>query len=88
MTVGSRAEVFHGNANATSGGLTKKDLMMKDGRIFSKAASKAAKKSLKQNPKFMAFIELAKEKAEKKDSFCLVPKKGSKSYKKIIKASK
>ena len=76
MTVGSRAEVFHGNANATSGGLTKKDLMMKDGRIISKAASKAAKKSLKQNPKFMAFIELAKEKAEKKDSFCLVPKKG------------
>ena len=43
MTVGSRAEVFHGNANATSGGLTKKDLMMKDGRIISKAASKAAK---------------------------------------------
>ena len=33
MTVGSRAEVYHGNANATSGGLTKKDLMMKDGRI-------------------------------------------------------
>ena len=88
MTVGSRAEVFHGNANATSGGLTKKDLMMKDGRIISKAASKAAKKSLKQNPKFMAFIDLAKEKAEKKDGFCLVPKKGSKTYKKIIKASK
>jgi len=88
MTVGSRAEVYHGNANATSGGLTKKDLMMKDGRIISKAASKAAKKSLKQNPKFMAFIDLAKEKAEKKDCFCLVPKKGSKSYKKIIKASK
>ena len=88
MTVGSRAEVFHGNANATSGGLTKKDLQMKDGRIISKAASKAAKKSLKQNPKFMAFIDLAKEKAEKKDGFCLVPKKGSKTYKKIIKASK
>ena len=46
MTVGSRAEVFHGNADATSGGLTKKDLQMKDGRIISKAASKAAKKSL------------------------------------------
>ena len=88
MTVGSRAEVFHGNANATSGGLTKKDLMMKDGRIISKAASKAAKKSLKQNPKFMAFIELAKEKAAKKDHFCLVPKKGSKTYKKIIKDNK
>ncbi len=40
------------------------------------------------NPKFMAFIELAKEKAEKKETFCLVPKKGSKTYKKIIKASK
>ena len=88
MTVGSRAEVFHGNADKTPGGLSKKDLIMKDGRVVSKAASKAAKKSLKQNPKFMAFIELAKEKAEKKDSFCLVPKKGSKTYKKIIKASK
>jgi pantoate kinase len=38
--------------------------MMKDGRIISKAASKAAKKSLKSNPKFQAFIDLAKEKAE------------------------
>jgi len=26
MTVGSRAEVFHGNATQTSGGLVKKDL--------------------------------------------------------------
>ena len=88
MTVGSRAEVFHGTANQTSGGLTKKDLMMKDGRIVSRAASKAAKKSLKNNPKFQAFIELAKEKAAKKDHFCLVPKKGSKTYKKIIKDNK
>ncbi len=86
--IGSRAEVFHGNADATSGGLAKKDLTMKDGRIISKAASKAAKKSLKKNPKFQAFIDVAKEKAVKKDSFCLVPKKGSKTYKKIIKDSK
>ena len=86
--IGSRAEVFHGNADNTSGGLAKKDLTMKDGRIISKAASKAAKKSLKKNPKFQAFIDLATEKAEKKDGFCLVPKKGSKTYKKIIKASK
>tara|TARA_Y100000389_G_C17293164_1_gene429085 strand:+ start:239 stop:502 length:264 start_codon:yes stop_codon:yes gene_type:complete len=86
--IGSRAEVFHGTADATSGGLTKKDLVMKDGRIISKAASKAAKKSLKQNPKFQAFIDLAKEKSEKKETFCLVPKKGSKTYKKIIKANK
>lgn len=44
MTVGSRAEVFHGTADQTSGGLMKKDLKMKDGRIISKAASKASKK--------------------------------------------
>jgi pantoate kinase len=86
--IGSRAEVFHGNADATSGGLAKKDLMMKDGRIVSKAASKAAKKSLKQNPKFQAFIEMAKEKASKKGAFCLVPSKGTKTYKKIIKDNK
>jgi hypothetical protein len=88
MTVGSRAEVFHGTANQTSGGLTKKDLMMKDGRIVSRAASKAAKKSLKSNPKFQAFIDLAKEKSEQKGSFCLVPSKKTKAYKKIIKDNK
>lgn len=88
MAVGSRAEVFHGNADSTSGGLRKGDLKMKDGRIISRAASKAAKKSLKQNPKFKAFILIAKEKAVKKDHFCLVPKKGTKSYKKIIKDNK
>jgi hypothetical protein len=88
MTVGSRAEVFHGTAQSTSGGLNKSDLMMKDGRIISRAASKAAKKSLKQNPKFRAFIELAVSKAEKKDHFCQSPKKGSKSYKKISKDNK
>ena len=86
--IGSRAEVFHGNADNTSGGLAKKDLMMKDGRIISKAASKAAKKSLKSNPKFAAFIDLAKEKAAKKDSFCLVHAKDTKAYKKIIKDNK
>ncbi len=86
--IGSRAEVFHGNADATSGGLAKKDLMMKDGRIVSKAASKAAKKSLKKNPKFQAFIDLAKEKADKKGVFYLVPSKGTKTYKKIIKDNK
>ena len=84
MTVGTRAEVFHGTADKTPGGLTKKDLQMKDGRIISKAASKASKKSLKSNPVFQAFIDRAKE----KDGFCLVPKKGSKTYKKIIKDNK
>ena len=32
-TVGSRAQVWNGNAKKTSGGLTKKDLFKKKGRI-------------------------------------------------------
>ena len=36
-TIGSRAEVFHGNAKHTSGGLTEKDLIQnKHGRIVSR----------------------------------------------------
>ena len=45
LNVGSRAQVMHGTAHKTSGGLTKDDLMMKNGRIVSKKASKAALKS-------------------------------------------
>jgi hypothetical protein len=45
MRVGSRAQVMHGTAHHTSGGLTKKDLKMnKWGRIVSKAKSSKAKK--------------------------------------------
>ena len=43
--IGSRAEVFHGNAKHTSGGLEKKDLKKnKHGRIVSIKASKTAKR--------------------------------------------
>lgn len=43
--VGSRAQVMHGTAQKTSGGLTRKDLKMnKWGRIVSKAKSAKAKK--------------------------------------------
>lgn len=45
MTIGSRAQVFHGNADRTAGGLTKKDLKMKDGEIVSKAKAKSEKKN-------------------------------------------
>ena len=45
MTVGTRAQVWHGTADRTSGGLTKKDLFMKNGRIRSKRASRSAKKN-------------------------------------------
>jgi len=45
QTIGSRAQVMHGTAHHTSGGLTKKDLKMnKWGRIVSKAKSMKAKK--------------------------------------------
>lgn len=43
--VGSRAEVWHGTAHHTSGGLQKKDLFKKNDRIKSKRASQAAKRS-------------------------------------------
>jgi len=46
MVVGTRAEVWHGTVDKTSGGLTKSDLFKdKNGRIRSKAASKAAKQN-------------------------------------------
>tara|TARA_B100000700_G_scaffold256477_1_gene289740 strand:- start:659 stop:1252 length:594 start_codon:yes stop_codon:yes gene_type:complete len=45
LTVGSRAQVWNGNAKKTSGGLTKKDLFKKKGRIRSRKASKKAKRN-------------------------------------------
>ena len=44
-TFGTRAQVWHGTAMKTNGGLTKKDLFKKKGRIKSKKASKKAKKN-------------------------------------------
>ena len=47
-TVGSRAEVFHGNAKRTSGRLTKADLMKNGaGRIVSRQKHEAGKAALK-----------------------------------------
>jgi hypothetical protein len=46
--VGSKAQVFHGTAKHTSGGLTKKDLMQnKHGRIVSRRKAALGKKALK-----------------------------------------
>ena len=44
-TIGSRAQVWHGTAKKTQGGLTKKDLFKRKGRIKSKRASKKAKRN-------------------------------------------
>lgn len=57
MTVGSRAQVMHGNATQTSGGLTKKDLKMVKGEIVSKKKSKGEK----TNPWLEALKKAKKE---------------------------
>jgi hypothetical protein len=79
--IGSRAEVFHGTADKTSGGLTKKDLMMKDGRIKSKAAHDAAMNRMKREGK-KAMVKVFKP---KEGEFKLQPTAGTKAYKKLIK---
>ncbi len=48
VTVGSKAQVWHGTAHHTSGGLTKKDLMKHKGRIVSKKKHALGKKAFKK----------------------------------------
>ena len=57
MTIGSRAQVYHGNATETAGGLKKKDLKMVKGEIVSKSKSKDEKK----NPWIVAVAKAKKE---------------------------
>jgi hypothetical protein len=59
MSIGSRAQVYHGNATETAGGLKKKDLKVvkKTGEIVSKAKSKDAK----TNPWIKAVAKAKKE---------------------------
>lgn len=45
--VGSKAQVWHGSAKHTSGGLTKKDLMKHKGRIVSRKKHALGKKAFK-----------------------------------------
>ena len=67
--IGSRAQVFHGTADQAAGGLKKKDLFRgrKDGRIKSRKASKATKKSLMDKDHgFRAYLTEAKKTKGKK----------------------
>jgi hypothetical protein len=49
LTVGSKAQVFHGTAKRTAGGLTQGDLMRTDkGRIVSKKQHAAGLKAIKR----------------------------------------
>lgn len=78
MTIGSRAQVFHGNADQTSAGLTRKDLKLNPkGEIVSKAKSKDEKK----NPWIQAVAKAKKSLGIPKKEFVLVTK-GSELYKK------
>lgn len=59
MTIGSRAQVWHGKAHHTAGGLVKSELLQdpKTGRIKSKAAVRAAKLRLKNNPRLREVLQ-------------------------------
>jgi hypothetical protein len=73
QTTGSRAQVWHGTAKKTSGGLTKSNLMMnKHGRIVSKKKHASGKKTIK-NLKKLGYVA-------KKGEFKLF-RKGNKSRK-------
>jgi hypothetical protein len=81
MVVGTRAQVFHGTADKTTGGLEKKNLMLKDGRIVSRAASKAALERVKSEGK----KHLTKVFKPAKKGFKLQPKEGTAAHKKLVK---
>jgi hypothetical protein len=73
QTTGSRAQVWHGTAKKTSGGLTKSHLMMnKHGRIVSRKKHASGKKTIK-NLKKLGYVA-------KKGQFKLF-RKGNKSRK-------
>ena len=48
VTVGTKAQVWHGTAKHTSGGLTRKDLMRHKGKIVSKRKHTAGLKAIKK----------------------------------------
>lgn len=49
MTIGSKAQVYHGTAHHTKGGLTRKDLMRnKRGKIVSRKQAAAGKKAYRR----------------------------------------
>lgn len=85
MIIGTRAQVFHGTADATAGGLTKKDLFQDQyGVIKSTAARKAAlaRKNLEGPAAMTNIFKPAKK------GFKLQPEKGTEAYDKKMKKMK
>jgi hypothetical protein len=88
--IGSRAEVMHGSATMTEGGLMKKDLYLdpNDGRIKSKKAHAAAMARMKAEGK-AHFVKVWKPKGVKKDGEVkLQAKEGSSEYDRKMKQFK
>jgi hypothetical protein len=84
MTIGTKAQVLHGTADKTSGGLEKKHLKKTtDGRIVSKKQSKG------MHPKMKAWGDATKVVMDgrKSTKFASI-KKGTALYKKINKEYK
>ena len=76
MLVGSRAQVYHGTAYKTSGGLKKSDIMMnKNGRIVSKAKHNTAKKEKR-------LVKAGYGTKKGKFGYVMIGKKGKKGSKK------
>lgn len=87
MVVGTKAQVFHGTADRTPGGLSKSNLFQdkEDGRIKSKAQSAAGKK----NPALKAWRKAVEKAGGLKEGKKFKPiKKGSTVYKKAKKTFK
>jgi len=82
MVIGSRAVVFHGNADKTSGGLVKSDLKKnKYDKIVSIKASKSAKKRFNSDPELKAAFALCKipKGSHKNSSKCMKSKSQSRT---------
>lgn len=80
-TFGSRAEVFHGTAKKTSGGLEKKDLLQnKHGEIVSRKKHLSSKKE-KRLEKYGYFTQKGKFGFVKKDKKSKSKSKSKKSRK-------
>lgn len=87
VNIGSRAQVMHGTAKKTSGGLSKHDLMYnKSGSIVSKKKSVTAKRS--ENGLLKLWRKAMKEVSSSpmyKNKF-VKPKRGSAVHKKVFSA--
>lgn len=85
MVVGTKAQVYHGTADKTAGGLSQKDLFLgDDGRVKSKAQSDAGKK----NPGLKAWRDALDQAGALKEGKFKPIKKGSAQYKKAKKIFK